>query len=132
MDAAEAHPHAFPVHRTRDRLAERCLADARGANEAQDRRFAVRREFADSEIFDDAPLDFFKSVVVFVKNASRRGNINASSTSLSVKSKATISPLPASMPMCNLRQARRFVVPCFSNNHSPAPRNFNPVLSTIR
>ena len=36
------------------------------------------------------------------------------------------------MPMCNLRQARRFVVPCFSNNHSPAPRNFRPVLSTIR
>jgi len=32
------------------------------------------------------------------------------------------------MPMCNLRQARRFVVPCFSNNHSPVPRNFSPVL----
>src|SRR5271165_6170434 len=27
---------------------------------------------------------------------------------------------------CNLRQARRFAVPCFSNNHSPAPRSFSP------
>src|SRR5271165_3395172 len=56
----------------------------------------------------------------------------ASSTSLSVKSNATISPLFASRPICNLRQARRFAVPCFSNNHSPAPRSFNPVLSTIK
>ena len=56
----------------------------------------------------------------------------ASSTSLSVKSNATISPLFASRPICNLRQARRFAVPCFSNNHSPAPRNFSPVLSTIK
>ena len=31
-------------------------------------------------------------------------------------------------PICNLRQARRFVVPCFSNNRSPAPRNFSPVV----
>ena len=26
----------------------------------------------------------------------------------------------------------RFAVPCFSNNDSPAPRNFKPVLSTIK
>jgi hypothetical protein len=30
-----------------------------------------------------------------------------------------------------LAPGRRFVVPCFSNKHSPAPRNFNPVLSII-
>ena len=39
------------------------------------------------------------------------------------KLKATISPLPASMPMCNLRQARRFVVPCFSNGFGANFRN---------
>ena len=34
VDTAEAHPREFPAHRPRDRLSERGLADARGANEA--------------------------------------------------------------------------------------------------
>src|SRR5208282_4919563 len=60
-------------------------------------------------------------------SCSNKGSTcEASSTSLSVKSNVTISPLFASRPICNLRQARRFAVPCFSNNHSPAPRKFQP------
>ena len=42
-----------------------------------------------------------------VNCASKVSTWEASSTSLLVRSKATISPLPASMPICNLRQARR-------------------------
>jgi hypothetical protein len=44
----------------------------------------------------------------------------------------TISPVSASIPMCNFRQARRVLVPCFSISHSPAPPSSNPVLSTSR
>ena len=40
VNPAEAHAHKFPIHRARDRLAERGLADARRADEAQDRRLA--------------------------------------------------------------------------------------------
>ncbi len=68
------------------------------------------------------------STSCFNKDSTRA----ASSTFFSVKSNATISPLFAPGPICNLRQARRFAVPCFSNNHSPAPRNFSPALSTIK
>ena len=66
-------------------------------------------------------------------NCSSKGSTcEASSTSLSVRSHAVISPLSASMPMCSLRQARRLKVPRFSNSHSRAPRSFSPVQSTIR
>ena len=37
--AAQRDPHELPVHRSRDRLPERGLADARRADEAQDRPF---------------------------------------------------------------------------------------------
>jgi len=43
------------------------------------------------------------------------------------------SPLPASTPMMQLAPRRgRFSLHAFQNNHSPAPRNFSPVLSTVR
>jgi hypothetical protein len=38
----------------------------------------------------------------------------------------------ASTPTCSFCQDRRILVPCFSSSHSPAPHNFNPVLSTSR
>ena len=38
----------------------------------------------------------------------------------------------ASRPICNLRQARRFAVPCFSNNHSPAPLSVRVPLREAR
>ena len=56
----------------------------------------------------------------------------ASSTSFLVSSIVTISPLTASMPICNLRQDRRRDAPCFSTSHSPAPPILRPVLSTRR
>jgi hypothetical protein len=47
---------------------------------------------------------------------------NASSTSLSVRSNATISPLSASMPIWSLRRERRFAVPCFARAAQLQPR----------
>ncbi len=55
-----------------------------------------------------------------------------SSTSLPVNADATIWPVSASTPRCSFRLARRLLVPCFSTNHSPAPHNFSPVLSTSK
>src|SRR3954464_14038606 len=54
-----------------------------------------------------------------------------SSASLVVSAAATIWPVSAFTPMCNLRQNRRVLVPCFSISHSPGPHSF-PVLSTSR
>ena len=71
VHAAERHAHELAAHGARDRLAERGLADAGRADEAQDRRLALRRELAHGEIFDDAPLDLRQAVVIGVEDAPR-------------------------------------------------------------
>ena len=76
VHAAEADAHEFAVHGARDRLAERGLADAGRADEAQDRRLALRRELAHGEIFDDPPLDLVETVVVLVEDAPRLGDVD--------------------------------------------------------
>jgi len=68
MHAAEAHPHEFAVHGTSDRLAKRGFSDSGRADEAKDRRFALRRELAHCQIFDDAPLDLVEPVVILVED----------------------------------------------------------------
>src|SRR4051794_36103084 len=64
--------------------------------------------------------------------SSRGSTCEASSTSRSVRMEATIRPVTASKPMCNLRHDRRLRVPCFSTSHSPGPPSFSPELSTSR
>ena len=76
MDAAEAHPHELAAHGAGDRLAERGLADAGRADEAQDRRLAVRRELAHGEIFDDPPLDLVEAEMVLVEDAPRLRDVD--------------------------------------------------------
>ena len=76
VHAAEADAHEFAVHGARDRLAERGLADAGRADEAQDRRLALRRELAHGEIFDDAALDLVEAVVVLVEDVARLGDVD--------------------------------------------------------
>ena len=76
VHAAEAHPHKLAVHRARDRLAERGLADAGRPDETQNGRLAVWREFAHGEVFDDAPFYFFQAIMVVVENASRLGDVD--------------------------------------------------------
>ena len=76
VHAAERDAHEFAVHGARDRLAERGLADAGRPDEAQDRRLALRRQFADGEIFDDAPLDLVEVVVILVENTARLRDVD--------------------------------------------------------
>ena len=79
MDAAEADAHELAVHRARDRLAERGLADAGRPDEAQDGRLAVGRELAHREIFDDPALDLLKPEMILVEDAPRRRDVDAAS-----------------------------------------------------
>src|SRR5262249_16323091 len=62
VDAAKADADKFAVHRPRDRLAERSLADAGWTDEAEDRRLALRGKLAHGEKFDDPPLDLGRLV----------------------------------------------------------------------
>ena len=67
--AAERDAHELALHRPRDRLAERGLADAGRADEAQDRPLHVALELAHGEVLDDALLDLVEVVVILVEHA---------------------------------------------------------------
>ena len=75
--AAERDAHELPLHRPRDRLAERRLADAGRADEAEDRPLHVAFQLADGEVLDDAFLDLVEVVVVLVEHAARFDRIEA-------------------------------------------------------
>ncbi len=77
MHAAERQPHEFAAHGAGDRLAERGLADARRADEAQDRALALGLQLAHREIFEDALLDLGQAVMVLVEDAPRLGDVDA-------------------------------------------------------
>ncbi len=51
-----------------DRHAERGLADARRSDEAEDRTLGILDQLAHGEKFEDALLDLFEAVVIFVQN----------------------------------------------------------------
>ena len=76
VHAAETYAHEFAVHRPRDRMAERRLADARRSDEAEDRRLAVRRELANRQILDDPALDLLEPEMILVEDAARRGDVD--------------------------------------------------------
>ena len=54
-----------------DRFAQRCFADARRAHEAENRAFHLFFQLSDGEILEDAFLDLFQVVVVFVQDLGR-------------------------------------------------------------
>ena len=68
VHAAQAQALELAAQRARDRLAERGLADARRADEAEDRRFGLRVELEHAEVFEDALLDLLQIEVVFVEH----------------------------------------------------------------
>ena len=75
--AAERDAHELPRHRARDRLAERRLADAGRADEAEDRPLHVALELADGQVLDDALLDLVEVVVILVEHPARLDRIDA-------------------------------------------------------
>ena len=66
--AAERQPDELAVHRARDRLGQRGLADARRAGEREDRRLRLLHQGADGEELEDAVLDLLEAVVVLVED----------------------------------------------------------------
>ena len=76
VHAAQADALEFAAHRAGDRLAERGLADAGGADEAEDRRLTLRLQLAHGEVFDDAPLDLVQIVMVLVEDAPRFDDVD--------------------------------------------------------
>ena len=76
VHAAQADAHELATHGAGDRLAERGLADARRADEAQDRRLAFGRQLAHRQILDDALLDLLETEMIVVQDAARLGDVD--------------------------------------------------------
>ena len=76
VHAAQAHAHELASRRLGDALAERGLAHAGRADEAQDRAAARGIELAHREVLEDAPLDLLEAVVVLVEDAPRLGDVD--------------------------------------------------------
>ena len=75
--AAQAHPDELAARGLGDRLAERGLADAGRADEAQDRRLQPVDALLHREVLDDALLDLLEAVVVGVEDLHRGGEVLA-------------------------------------------------------
>src|SRR6476646_4837356 len=69
--AAEAHAHEFAAGGARHRLAERGLAHAGRADQAQDRTFQHVGPVLHREILDDAVLDLLEAVMVLIEDDLR-------------------------------------------------------------
>ena len=74
-DAAHGQAHELPPERARDRLAERRLADAGRAGEAQDRPRHVALELPDGEELDDPLLHLLEVEVVLVEDLARAAQV---------------------------------------------------------
>ncbi len=67
-DAAERETDELAVHRARDRLRQRCLADSGRPGEGEDGCLRLLDQRADGEEFKDALLDLLQPVMIFVQN----------------------------------------------------------------
>ena len=68
VDAAERDAREVPAERIGDRTPQRCFADSRRADEAQDRRFESRAcELPHGHKFEDALLDLRQPVVIAIQ-----------------------------------------------------------------
>jgi hypothetical protein len=68
---AQREPHELAVHRTRDRLGQRGLADAWRARKREDRRLRLLHQRAHRQEFEDAVLDLLETVMILVQNLLR-------------------------------------------------------------
>ncbi len=67
-NAAEGDADEFAAGGMADGHGQGSLANAWRADEAQDRALGILHQLADGEKFEDAVLDFFEAVVLFVQN----------------------------------------------------------------
>ena len=70
--AAQRHAHEVAAGGPRHRLAERGLADARRADQAQDRTLHLVHALLHGEVFEDALLDLLQPEMVGVRARARR------------------------------------------------------------
>ena len=75
--AAQRHAHELAVGGPGDRLAERGLAHAGRADQAQDRRLQLVDALLHREVLDDALLDLLEAVVIGVEDLDRLGEVLA-------------------------------------------------------
>ena len=73
--AAERLAHEFAARRLGDALAERGLADARRADETQDRPLQLARARLHREVFDDPVLDLLEPVMVGIEHLLRFADV---------------------------------------------------------
>ncbi len=92
VHAAEAQPREFAAGRLGDALAERGLADPGRADEAEDRAPAFGIELAHRKIFEDAPLDLGKAVMILIENAARFGDVDRVRARASTRAARSASP----------------------------------------
>ena len=67
-DAAQRQPHEVASGRLGDRARQRGLADARRADQAQDRPFELLHQRLHGEVLEDPLLDLLEAVVVLVED----------------------------------------------------------------
>src|ERR1035437_1197155 len=65
--AAKGKANKLSACRSRDRFAQRCLSDAGGADEAEDRSARILYQLTNGEEFEDPFLYLFKPVMVLVE-----------------------------------------------------------------
>ena len=73
---AERQPHEFAVGRLGDRAAQRGLADARRADQAEDRALQRAGALLHGQVFQDAFLDLLQAIVVVVQDLFGLGQVD--------------------------------------------------------
>ena len=75
VHAAQADPHELAPQRLGDALAQRGLARARRAGEAEDRALHVLLELAHGQVLEDPLLDLLEVVMVGVEDLARPAQV---------------------------------------------------------
>src|SRR4030095_5936166 len=68
---AQRHALELTTHRSRDRLTEACLTDARRAHKTKDWSLRLRVKLDDRKVFQYALFYFFQIVMIFVEYGLR-------------------------------------------------------------
>ena len=119
VHAAKTDPHEFALHGARDGLAQRGLADARRADQTEDRCLALRCKLAHRKILDDPAFDLLEAIVVLVENAPRLGDVDrrpAPASSMAARSASRDSCAPCRVRLMLPASAPVGATPC-----APAP-----------
>ena len=67
VNAAKRETNELSARRIGDRFSKRCFADARSTDKAKDRSFRIFDKLSNGEKFENAFLDLFKTVMIFVQ-----------------------------------------------------------------